>query len=106
MTNAYRRGSTGAEVKTIQVRLAELGLYVGDVDGVFGGGTESAVKNFQQKNGLDVDGIVGEDTWKKLFAGEDLQEPEICKQTLAYRCLALTGTIETGKPIPDCFASA
>ncbi|GLI36821.1 peptidoglycan-binding protein [Geobacter hydrogenophilus] len=106
MTNAYRRGSTGAEVKAIQVRLAELGLYIGDVDGVFGGGTESAVKNFQQKNGLDVDGIVGEDTWKKLFAGEDLQEPEICKQTLAYRCLALTGTIETGKPIPDCFASA
>lgn len=104
MTNAYRRGSTGAEVKTIQTRLAGLGLYSGDTDGIFGGGTESAVKNFQRKNGLDVDGIVGEDTWKKLFHGEKLLEPEIGKQTLAYRCLSLTGTIETGKPIPHCFA--
>ncbi len=106
MTNAYRRGSTGAEVKKIQARLGELGLYSGDIDGIFGGGTERAVKNFQQKNGLEVDGIVDEDTWNKLFDGENLQEPEICKQSLAYRCLALTGSIETGKPIPDCFAAA
>lgn len=106
MTNAYRRGSNGPEVKKIQARLGELGLYSGDVDGIFGGGTESAVKSFQQKNGLEVDGIVGGNTWKKLFDGEDLQEPDICKQSLAYRCLGLTGTIETGRPIPDCFAAA
>ena len=106
MTNAYRRGSTGTEVQKIQAQLKELGLYNGDVDGIFGGGTESAVKNFQQQNGLEVDGIIGEETWKKLFDGGTLQKPEICNQTLAYRCLALTGTIETGKPIPDCFAAA
>jgi hypothetical protein len=106
MTNAYRRGSKGPEVKKIQARLGELGLYSGDCDGIFGGGTESAVKNFQKKNGLGIDGVVGEGTWKKLFGGEKLQKPEICKQKLEYRCLALTGTIETSKPVPDCFAAA
>uniref|UniRef100_A0A831UET3 Peptidoglycan-binding protein n=1 Tax=Geobacter metallireducens TaxID=28232 RepID=A0A831UET3_GEOME len=106
MTNAYRRGSKGPEVKKIQARLAELGLYRGDCDGIFGGGTESSVKMFQKQNGLGVDGVVGEGTWKKLFGGGKLQKPEICKQKLEYRCLALTGTIETGRPVPDCFAMA
>ncbi|PGS46819.1 hypothetical protein COC46_20550 [Bacillus sp. AFS041924] len=37
------------------------------MDGVFGILTEKAVKEFQHKNGLVVDGIVGPKTWAKLF---------------------------------------
>ncbi|WP_129692361.1 peptidoglycan-binding domain-containing protein [Gottfriedia acidiceleris] len=37
------------------------------VDGIFGPVTENAVKKFQASNGLVVDGIVGKNTWGKLF---------------------------------------
>ena len=53
--------STGKAVEAIQHRL---GLVV---DGKFGGQTDAAVRNFQQANGLTVDGIVGVHTWGKLF---------------------------------------
>lgn len=52
-------GSRGNEVKTIQDKLKRWGYYTGNVDGVYGSLTVSAVKKFQQKNGLTVDGIAG-----------------------------------------------
>lgn len=58
--NIIKKGSKGSEVKLIQQKLNLI------VDGVFGPLTEEAVKEFQKNNGLSVDGIVGEDTWKKL----------------------------------------
>jgi peptidoglycan hydrolase-like protein with peptidoglycan-binding domain len=36
------------------------------VDGVFGAGTNSAVRSFQSAQGLGVDGIVGDNTWNKM----------------------------------------
>jgi N-acetylmuramoyl-L-alanine amidase len=56
---SYRRGSSGAIVREIQTRLTDWGYYFGGIDGVFGSGTESAVKYFQSKNGLTPDGIAG-----------------------------------------------
>lgn len=99
----YKRGSTGKEVEKIQKKLKKLGYYLGVIDGIFGGGTESAVKRFQRDNGLKVDGIVGEKTWNVLFK-KKIPKPKIEKEPLIYRCLALTGTFETGRGIPDCFA--
>ncbi len=99
----YRRGSKGEEVGTIQGKLKELGLYAGDLDGIYGGGTESAVIKFQRQNNLGVDGKVGDDTWQALFGGESMPDPAILQEKLDYRCLALTGSFETGKPVPDCF---
>ncbi len=60
------QGSTGATVKTIQRKLKNWGYYKGEVDGIFGAKTKEAVKYFQRKNGLKVDGIVGKNTLKAL----------------------------------------
>lgn len=58
-------GSSGEEVKELQKALNSAG-YSLDVDGKFGSKTQSAVKSYQQKNGLSVDGIVGVNTWNSL----------------------------------------
>jgi hypothetical protein len=101
---AYQQGSGGTEVIRIQTRLRELGFYAGPADSVFGGGTASAVKAFQRSLGLTDDGIVGEVTWKKLFPNDGFAIPMIHQKPLAHRCLALTGSFETSRPVPDCFA--
>ena len=102
--SVYRRGSKGPEVRRIQEKLKELGLYLGDLDGIFGGGSEAAVKRFQKSRGLAADGIVGAKSWSALFSEADLPKPAITCESLNYRCLALTGSFETGRPVPDCFA--
>ena len=55
-------GARGEDVIKIQKRLKQWGYYNGSVDGIFGSGTLAAVKNFQRKNGLTADGIVGKKT--------------------------------------------
>ncbi len=62
----YQQGSSGSTVKTIQRKLKNWGYYSGSVDGIFGAQTRKAVRYFQQKNGLTVDGIVGNKTLKAL----------------------------------------
>jgi len=57
-------GSEGADVALLQKILKDLKYYNGDIDGIYGKGTFLAVKNFQQTNGLSVDGIVGPKTIK------------------------------------------
>ena len=62
----YQRGSSGSVVKQIQTKLKNWGYYSGSVDGIYGSATESAVKSFQKKNGLTVDGKVGPQTQQAL----------------------------------------
>ena len=59
-------GSRGTEVRTIQEKLKRWGYYSGSVDGIYGSQTVSAVKSFQKKNGLTVDGIAGDKTLKAM----------------------------------------
>lgn len=61
-----KSGSTGSEVRQIQTKLKNWGYYTGSVDGVYGWQTESAVRSFQKKNGLTVDGIAGEKTLQAM----------------------------------------
>ena len=61
-SGVLKRGSSGADVRTLQQKLKNWGYYSGSVDGIFGSGTESAVKLFQRTNGLTADGIVGSAT--------------------------------------------
>ena len=65
---AIKYGMKGDEVKNLQTTLNNLGYNL-DVDGSFGPQTLSAVKDYQKKNGLTVDGMVGPQTQGKLFGG-------------------------------------
>ena len=59
-------GSRGEEVRTIQTKLKRWGYYNGNVDGIYGSQTLAAVKKFQKKNGLAVDGIAGTKTLQAM----------------------------------------
>lgn len=61
-----RRGSKGEQVKTLQSLLSISGIPL-DIDGSFGPATEKAVIQYQKKNGLVADGIVGPATWNSLL---------------------------------------
>ena len=61
-------GSSGEDVKKLQQTLNQYG-YSLKVDGQFGNATKNAVMDYQKKNGLAVDGIVGVNTWGSLNSG-------------------------------------
>ena len=61
-TTLSRLGSRGEEVRQIQTKLKSLGLYNGAIDGIYGTGTQKAVRQFQKNCGLTVDGIAGPKT--------------------------------------------
>ena len=62
-----KKGAKGNITKLLQEKLVSLGYNTNGVDGIFGSGTEKAVMSFQKNNGLVVDGIVGQNTWRKLL---------------------------------------
>lgn len=55
-------GSRGDEVTQIQTKLKRWGYYTGNIDGIYGSKTQEAVRYFQRKNGLSIDGIAGPKT--------------------------------------------
>ena len=59
-------GSSGSDVEKLQNYLNQVGNYGLDVDGVYGSKTQAAVKDYQTKNSLAVDGIAGDETWGSL----------------------------------------
>lgn len=66
MANAIvQYGAQGTNAKILQQMLNRNGYNL-TVDGIFGDNTLAAVNDYQKKNGLKVDGIVGEDTWQAL----------------------------------------
>ena len=67
-----RQGDSGAAVSELQQLLNAKGINM-TVDGVFGNATRAAVVQFQQQNGLVVDGIVGTQTWQALRRGGPIQ---------------------------------
>lgn len=70
-----RNGSQGEKVWKLQERLKALGYYQDEVDGQFGPGTREAVIAFQKANGLDADGMAGEETQRVLYS-EDAKPNE------------------------------
>lgn len=64
-----RRGENRlhSQIYTIQRLLKLMGYYTMDIDGSFGGGTDAAVRALQKDKGLEVDGVVGKNTWNALL---------------------------------------
>jgi hypothetical protein len=101
-----KNGSTGDDVTCVQQALQAAGYLNGTADGVFGPATGAAVKQFQAASGLAADGIVGPGTWGKLFPDTAPSPPAPANfGGLDNRCLALTGSFETGSLAPNCFAA-
>ena len=62
-----RRGSRGCYVMILQDALSTLGYQTGSrIDGVFGARTEEALRGYQRRTSLSVDGVCGCNSWKKI----------------------------------------
>jgi len=68
--STVKNGSNGADARSVQTRLKDLGYYQGKVDGKFGRASVNALKNFQTNNGLKADGVAGKSTYAKLFSAQ------------------------------------
>ena len=84
-TPVLREGSTGQAVGALQYLLAVVAQFrysipTPAIDGIFGPATRRSVEAFQREAGLAVDGIVGRDTWNRLFS----EYQGIAHTTLAY----------------------
>jgi len=66
-----RKGDSGEEVRELQSLLQSRGFYHSSIDGQFGYQTHLAVKQLQNLAGLEVDGIVGSQTWRELLTDAD-----------------------------------
>lgn len=62
-----KNGASGTFVYLIEFILSAKGYYTGAMDASFGSGLQTAVKAFQRAVGLTADGVVGAETWYKLF---------------------------------------
>jgi peptidoglycan hydrolase-like protein with peptidoglycan-binding domain len=81
-----RRGDRNEHVAYLQKLLIQQG-YALTADGIFGSGTESAVRSFQRSNGLTADGVVGPATWQALESYRDVpmqEDPRAGCETRAY----------------------
>ncbi|MET4560994.1 spore cortex-lytic enzyme [Lysinibacillus parviboronicapiens] len=89
------RGAYGDDVIELQSRLQYLGFYTSKIDGKFGYNTYWALRNFQEKYGLPVDGIAGTKTKKALAGHSDYDEKWVKAQLKAGNQFTYYG----GKPL-------
>jgi peptidoglycan hydrolase-like protein with peptidoglycan-binding domain len=97
-----KRGSRGADVKSLQTILRNKGLYTGSIDGNYGVYTENAVKAYQRQQKLSVDGVYGPVTCRKLNSTtpSPTQTPSSGNSSVTYTIFTNTKLCEQQKP--DC----
>lgn len=86
-------GSRGNDVINVQVKLKNWGYYDGVVDGIYGPKTFNAVKKFQARNGLRVDGVVGPSTWRALGFNPAYAAKQSNKKTTVSRSTVNRGDL-------------
>ena len=68
-----QRGTKGPLAAAVQAALCEC-WYNLDIDGEFGPLTENALRDFQRRNDLEIDGVAGPETYAKWFGGYTTNE--------------------------------
>lgn len=118
-----KTGDRGRKVVDIQAKLSRLGFSLGrtGIDGIFGPETERAVRTFQQKRNLEVDGVVGPETWHELveasyrlgdrqlyfreppFRGDDVREIQATLNDLGFNAGRVSGVFgsQTDKAVRE-----
>ncbi len=106
-----KEDSRGRKVVDIQTKLLRLGYEIGltGVDGFFGPETTKAVKKFQSARSINVDGVVGPDTWREIveatyrlgqrqlylreppFRGDDVREVQATLNNLGFNAGRVNG---------------
>lgn len=92
-------GASGIDVVRLQRRLNTLEYYYGALDGAYGNGTESALRAFQKRNGLEQSGIAGSDTLALLFSEDALKalKPYVVKISLDKQRVYVYGLDENNE---------
>jgi len=67
---SYHQGDQGQDIAGIQAQLNALGYNAGSADGDFGQATAVAIGKFQRDRGLEVDGVIGMDTYRAIMGRE------------------------------------
>ncbi len=96
-----RYGDIGQPVIDLQKALQAAGVYNGNIDGIYGGGTKDAVISFQKKFGLTVDGIAGRQTHGTLhkqvgYPGTAAVELNVESTAYTAECDGCSGTTRMG----------
>ncbi|MBB2480982.1 spore cortex-lytic enzyme [Bacillus sp. APMAM] len=94
-----QRGATGDDVIELQARLQNIGFFNGKIDGVFGWGTYWALRNFQEKFGLPIDGLAGADTKAKLVAASNYNRDFVMGQIKKGNDFTYYGGVDINKQI-------
>ena len=76
-TPTLERNDRGPAVTDLQNRLTAAGFSPGAADGIFGARTEGAVRDYQASRGIQVDGIVGPNTWAQLNGAPAVETPPV-----------------------------
>jgi len=74
-TPTLERDDRGPAVADLQNRLQAAGFSPGTADGIFGARTEGAVRSYQASRGIEVDGVVGPNTWAQLNGAPAVEKP-------------------------------
>ena len=99
LSRTLRRGDRGDDVKQVQEKLKELGLYSMNTDGKYGPGTAQAVQKFQKANGLKADGIAGPKTLEKMFAGSAAAPAVVSEADSATAAAAVLEEADAADPV-------
>ena len=101
---ALRYGATGDAVKRLQQALLAGGYYTGSIDGSYGPKTLAAVKAYQKKMGLTVDGIAGPQTQGSLYTLPKTTTTPVTTPKTTTKPVQQTGIPAVGVPLPEDIA--
>lgn len=87
-----RKGDQRPEVRVLQERLTAAGYSIQSLSDYFGSQTDTALRNFQRKNKLLADGVVGANTWGALGVTDDAK-PDVKPVNSLDRLVASLGFI-------------